>query len=72
MNIIEILTRKFFFKELFRTLLIIIISCILSLLKINVISLITANIIKSKNPNIYFSEDNVIKLEIKGNKYISI
>ena len=32
--------------------------------------LITANIIKSKNPNIYFSEDNVIKLEIKGNKYI--
>ena len=51
MNIIEILTKKFFFKELFKTLLIIIISCVLSLLKINVISLITANIIKSIQSN---------------------
>jgi len=51
MNIIEKLTKKYFFKELFRTLLIIIISCILSLLKINVISLITANIIKSIQTN---------------------
>ena len=51
MNIIEILTRKFFYNELFRTSLIIIISCLLSLLKINVISLITANIIKSIQSN---------------------
>ena len=31
---------------------------------------ISANISKSKIPNIYFSEDKVIKLEIKGEKYI--
>jgi len=51
MNIIEVLTRRFFFTELFRTLLIIVISCILSVLKINVISLLTANIIKSIQSN---------------------
>jgi len=47
MNIINFLTKKFFYKELFKTITIIIISCILSLLKINVISLLSANIIKS-------------------------
>jgi ABC-type bacteriocin/lantibiotic exporter with double-glycine peptidase domain len=51
MNIIEILTKKFFLNEIYKTLLIIIISCILSLLKINVISLLTANIIKSIQSN---------------------
>lgn len=47
MNIIEILTKEFFYNELFKTLLLIIISCSLSLLKINAISYLTANIIKS-------------------------
>ena len=47
MNIIEILTKEFFYNELFKTLLLIIISCSLSLLKLNAISYLTANIIKS-------------------------
>jgi len=51
MNIIEYLIKKFFMKEFFRTLFVIIISCILSLLKINVISILTANIIKSIQSN---------------------
>lgn len=51
MNIIDHLAKKYFFKEIFRTSLIIIISCLLSLLKINVISLLTANIIKSIQQN---------------------
>jgi ABC-type bacteriocin/lantibiotic exporter with double-glycine peptidase domain len=51
MNIIELLAKKYFYKELFRTILIIVISCVLSLLKINVISLLTANIIKSIQSN---------------------
>jgi len=51
MNIIKFLTKKFFYKELFQTIIIIVISCLLSLLKINVISLLTANIIKSIQSN---------------------
>jgi hypothetical protein len=51
MNIINFLTKKFFHKELFKTMIIIIISCLLSLLKINVISLLTANIIKGIQTN---------------------
>jgi len=51
MNIIEYLIKKFFLKELFRILFVIIISCVLSLLKINVISILTANIIKSIQSN---------------------
>jgi ABC-type bacteriocin/lantibiotic exporter with double-glycine peptidase domain len=51
MNIIEHLAKKYFYKEIYRTILIIVISCLLSLLKINVISLLTANIIKSIQQN---------------------
>jgi len=47
MTLINHLLRKYFSKEKFSIIFIIIISCVLSLLKINVIALITANIIKS-------------------------
>ena len=51
MNIIKYLLKKYFVKEKFSIIFIIIISCVLSLLKINVIALITANIIKSIQSN---------------------
>jgi ABC-type multidrug transport system fused ATPase/permease subunit len=47
MTLLNHLLKKYFSKEKFSIIFIIIISCILSLLKINVIALITANIIKS-------------------------
>lgn len=56
MNILYTLILKFFSEEKFRTFFIIFISCILNILKINVISYITANIIKSiQNKNINFT-----------------
>ena len=47
MTLLNHLLKKYFSKEKFSIIFIIIISCLLSLLKINVIALITANIIKS-------------------------
>ena len=47
MTLLNHLLKKYFSKEKFSIIFIIVISCILSLLKINVIALITANIIKS-------------------------
>ena len=47
MSLLKHLLQKYFSKEKFSIIFIIIISCLLSLLKINVIALITANIIKS-------------------------
>jgi len=47
MTLLNHLLKKYFVKEKFSIIFIIIISCLLSLLKINVIALITANIIKS-------------------------
>lgn len=47
MTLLKHLLKKYFSKEKFSIIFIIIISCLLSLLKINVIALITANIIKS-------------------------
>jgi len=47
MTLLNHLLKKYFSKEKFSIIFIIIISCVLSLLKINVIALITANIIKS-------------------------
>lgn len=47
MTLLNHLLKKYFVKEKFSIIFIIIISCVLSLLKINVIALITANIIKS-------------------------
>jgi len=47
MTLLKHLLKKYFSKEKFSIIFIIIISCVLSLLKINVIALITANIIKS-------------------------
>jgi len=56
MNILYTLILKFFSEEKLRTFFIIFISCILNILKINVISYITANIIKSiQNKNINFT-----------------
>ena len=46
MTLLNHLLKKYFVKEKFSIIFIIIISCVLSLLKINVIALITANIIK--------------------------
>jgi ABC-type multidrug transport system fused ATPase/permease subunit len=47
MTLLNHLLKKYFSKEKFSIIFIIVISCVLSLLKINVIALITANIIKS-------------------------
>jgi ABC-type multidrug transport system fused ATPase/permease subunit len=47
MTLIKHLLKKYFFKNKFSITFLIILSCTLSLLKINVIALITANIIKS-------------------------
>ena len=47
MTLLNHLLKKYFSKEKFSIIFLIIISCVLSLLKINVIALITANIIKS-------------------------
>jgi len=47
MTLLKHLLKKYFSKEKYSIIFIIIISCLLSLLKINVIALITANIIKS-------------------------
>ena len=47
MSLLKHLLQKYFSKEKFSIIFIIIISCLLSLLKINVIALINANIIKS-------------------------
>jgi len=47
MTLLKHLLKKYFSKEKYSIIFIIIISCVLSLLKINVIALITANIIKS-------------------------
>lgn len=47
MSLLKHLLKKYFSKEKFSIIFIIVISCVLSLLKINVIALITANIIKS-------------------------
>lgn len=56
MNILYTLILKFFSEEKFRTFFIVLISCILNILKINVLSYITANIIKSiQNKNINFT-----------------
>jgi ABC-type bacteriocin/lantibiotic exporter with double-glycine peptidase domain len=56
MNILYTLIFKFFSEEIFRTFFIVFISCILNILKINILSYITANIIKSiQNKNIDFT-----------------
>ena len=47
MTLLNHLLKKYFSKEKYSIIFIIVISCVLSLLKINVIALITANIIKS-------------------------
>lgn len=47
MSLLKHLLKKYFSKEKYSIIFIIVISCVLSLLKINVIALITANIIKS-------------------------
>lgn len=51
MTLLKHLLKKYFSKEKFSIIFIIVISCVLSLLKINVIALITANIIKSIQTN---------------------
>jgi ABC-type bacteriocin/lantibiotic exporter with double-glycine peptidase domain len=53
MNILTVLFKKFINEEKFTTIFLVILSCLLNILKINVISLITANIIKAiQNKNI--------------------
>ena len=47
MNILFLLFKNFIYEEKFRTIVLIILSCLLNILKINVISFITANIIKA-------------------------
>lgn len=51
MNILYNLIYNFFKEEKFKTIFIIILSCIINILKINIISYITANIIKSIQTN---------------------
>ena len=53
MNILFLLFKNFINEEKFRTIILIILSCLLNILKINVISFITANIIKA------FQKENV-------------